>query len=79
MLHYKEHKPAKAKRIYKVENLNPQKGISASMKADEQKREYIVCLCLSNRVVQTSFPTEHGAIREIKRYRALYKAIELQK
>ena len=72
---FKQAKP-KAVRAYRVENLNPQKGISATMRASKDQRQYVVCLCMENKTVRTSFPSEFGALEQLRKYRALYKSLE---
>lgn len=71
-------RPKKASRVCKVENLNQEKNIYTSMSVNtkEDNREYVVCLCLENKMVKTSFPTEAGALHEMRRYRSLYREIK---
>ena len=66
--------PKKAVRIARVENLNPEKGISASMKVSMDQRKYTTCLCISNKMVYTTFTNEYSALEQMKKYRQLYKA-----
>ena len=66
-------KPKKAVRVAKVENLNPEKGITQSMRVSKDQREYVVCLCLSNRTVKTTFLSEFSALDQMRKNRALYK------
>ena len=70
---FKQEKP-KAVRAYRVENLNPNKGISVTMRASSDQRQYTVCLCLTNKTVKTTFPSETSAMEQLRKYRALYKA-----
>lgn len=72
MFSYKQHQPKKAKRCYRVDNLNPEKGIFSSMK-ETQDNKYVVCLCLAQKSKTTIFLDESSALREMKRYRQLYK------
>lgn len=65
----------KAKMAYKAESLNPEKNIYSSMKRTED-RKYVVCLCIGNSMRQTKFPTYSSAIKEMARYRELYKVIK---
>ena len=71
-----ETKKRAKKALYRVERLNPDKGITSSLKIKEDTKEYIVCLCLTNRVVYTSFPYKYMAINQMQKYRKLYKKIE---
>ena len=66
-------KPKKAVRVARVENLNPEKGITQSMRVSKDQREYVVCLCLSNRTVKTTFLSEFSALDQMRKNRALYK------
>lgn len=65
--------PIKAKRVYRVENLNQEKGISSSMRVSNDGREYVTVLCLPNVTKKTVFHSERQALDEMARYRALYK------
>jgi len=75
MLLFKQHQPKKAKRCYKIESINPEKGIFSSMR-ETKDRKFVVCLCLANKTTKTTFPTEHSALREMRRYRLLYKPLK---
>ena len=66
-------KPVKARRVYTVENLNPQKGISSSMKMSKDGRKYVTVLCLPHKTTSTVFHSEALALQEMQKYRALYK------
>lgn len=68
--------PKKAVRAYRVENLNPSKGISSSMRVSKDQKKYTVCLCLANRTVKTVFTSEFSALEQMKKYRSLYKEIK---
>lgn len=63
----------KARRVYRVENLNQEKGISASMRLSEDGRKYVTILCLPNVTRKTVFFSEAQALGEMRRYRLLYK------
>lgn len=65
-----------SKKVYRVESLNPEKGISTSLRINPAEKEYVVCLCLTHKIVQTSFPTEQAAYTQMKKYRQLYKQIK---
>ena len=67
--------PKKAVRVSRVENLNPSKGISSSMRVSKDQKKYTVCLCLANRTIKTVFQSEFGALEQMKKYRSLYKEI----
>lgn len=69
-------KPKKASRVYKVENIDAEKGITATFRKEKDKPEYVVCLFMDCRTVKTVFPNELSAINEIKRYKELYKPIK---
>lgn len=71
-------KPKKAVRAYRVENLNPSKGISSSMRVSKDQKQYVVCLCLFNKTVRTTFPNEHSALEQMRKYRTLYKEISVK-
>ena len=66
-------KPKKASRVYKVETINAEKGITATFRKDKDKTEYVVCLFMDCRTVKTVFPNEFSALNEMKRYKELYK------
>ena len=63
----------KAKRVYKVESLNKDLGITSSMRLSEDGRKYVTVLCLPNVTRKTVFLSECQALHEMRRYRALYK------
>ena len=69
---FKQEKP-KATRVYRVENLNSEKGITSSMKVSKDQREYVVCLCLTDRTIKTAFKSEVSALDQLRKYRQLYK------
>ena len=69
---FKQEKP-KATRVYRVENLNSDKGITSSMKVSKDQREYVVCLCLTDRTIKTAFKSEVSALDQLRKYRQLYK------
>lgn len=66
-------KPKKAVRVAKVESLNPDKGISQSMRVSKDQKEYVVCLCLASRTIKTVFHSEFNALDQMSKYRELYK------
>ena len=70
---FKSQKP-KAVRAYRVENLNSENGISASMRVND--REYVVCLCLPTKTVKTVFHNEFSALEQLDKYKSLYKAVK---
>ena len=69
---FKQETP-KARRVYRVENLNQEKGILSSMRVSEDGRKYVTVLCLPNVTRKTVFHNEAQALGEMARYRALYK------
>lgn len=72
---FKQERPKNAQRVCRVENLNPQKGISASYRVSRDQRKHIVVLCLADKTVKTVFPSELSALDQLGKYRQLYKAI----
>ena len=70
---FKQEKP-KAQRVCRVENLDPEKCITQSYSVSRDQREHVVVLCLANKTVKTKFLSELGALQELSRNRALYKA-----
>lgn len=66
-------KPAKAKRVYRADSLNPERSISSSMRTSDDGREYVVCLCLVDKTTKTVFHNEASALDLMAKYRALYK------
>ena len=70
---FKKEKPIKAQRVARVENLNPSKGISQSMRVSKDQKEYTVCLCLVNRTIKTIFHSENLALEQMTKNRQLYK------
>lgn len=74
---FKQQKP-KATRVYRVENLNPDAGISSSMRVSKDQREYVVCLCLTDRTIKTAFKSETSALEQLSKYRQLYKQKKVQ-
>jgi len=69
----------KAKRVFTVENLNPQKGISSSMRASEDGKSYVVVLCLPGVTRKTVFHSYNIAADEMRKYRELYKQKKQEK
>lgn len=73
---FKNEKPKRATRVARVENLNPEKGITQSLRASKDQREYMVCLCLTDRTIKTKFTSEFGALDQMRKNRQLYKEIK---
>lgn len=73
MINLFKEEPKKARRVYRVENLNPEKGISSSMRLSEDGRKYVTVLCLPNVTRKTVFLSERQALHEMDKYRTLYK------
>lgn len=73
---FKEEKPRKAQRVCRVENLNPQKGITASYRVSRDRRQHTVVLCLADKTVKTTFPSEFMALDQMDKYKQLYKEIK---
>ena len=74
---FKQERP-KARRVYRVENLNSKMGISSSMRVSKDQREYVVCLCLTDRTIKTEFKSEGSALDQLRKYRELYKQKKVQ-
>jgi len=73
---FKNEKPQRAIRVARVENLNQEKGISQSMRVSKDQREYVVCLCLTDRTIKTKFLSETMALDQMSKNRQLYKALK---
>lgn len=73
---FNSERPAKAYRAYRVENINPEKGITASLRVSEDRRDFVVCLCLPTKTVKTTVHNEALALHEMKRYKELYKPLK---
>lgn len=71
---FKQERPKNVQRVCKVENLNPEKGITMSYKVSKDQREHIVVLCLAHKTVKTKFSSEWSAFDQMGKYRQLYKA-----
>lgn len=71
-------RPRWAKRLYTVENLNPSKGISSSMRLLEKTQEYKVCLFLPEKTTENTYPDRASALEQMRKYRALYKQIQVK-
>ena len=69
----------KARRVFRVENLNSEKGISSSLQVSKNQKKYTVCLCLVDKTIKTTFPSEFSALGQLAKYRQLYKAIPNKK
>jgi len=64
-----------ATRIYRVENLNPEKKMFSSFRESEDGTEYTVCLYLNNKPLKRSkFPNKRSALELFGKYRTQYKA-----
>ena len=72
---FKQERPKNAQRVCRVENLNSEKGITASYRVSKDQRKHTVVLCLTNKTVKTTFPSECSALLQLEKYRELYKAI----
>lgn len=71
---FKNERPQRAERVCRVENLNPNKGISQSYVISKDQRKHTVVLCLADKTVKTVFLSSFDAIEQLKKNRALYKA-----
>ena len=72
---FKSEKKIKASRVCRVENLNPDKGIIASYMALKDQRKHVVILCLAEKTVKTTFPSQLSALAQLTKYKKLYKQI----
>ena len=70
---FKQEKPEHAQRVCRVENLNPEKGITASYRVSQDQRKHTVVLCLSDKTVKTTFHNEWSALDQLNKYKQLYK------
>ena len=70
---FKEERPKNVQRVCKVLNLNPNKGIIASYRVSKDQRKHTVVLCLADKTVKTTFPSEFSALAQLDKYKALYK------
>lgn len=66
----------KAHRVCKVENLNPQKGITVSYRVSQDQRRHTVVLCLADKTVKTVFSSELAASIQMNKYKQLYREIK---
>ena len=69
-------KAPKGKRVYRVESLNREKGISSVMRLSEDGKRYVTILCLPHKTKYTVWLDEEQAKNEMAKYRALYKEIK---
>lgn len=76
---FKQERPKKAQRVCRVENLNPSKGITASYRVSQDQRRHTVVLCLTDKTVKTTFPSELSALDQMTKYRMLYKKKKVSK
>ena len=65
-------KPFKAKRVYRVETLNKDRGIVSSMSTKDGKN-YVIVLCLPHKTIRTSFLNKRLALNKMSEYRNKYK------
>jgi hypothetical protein len=73
---FKQERPERAQRVCLVENLNPSRGITASYRVSRDQRRHTVVLCLADKTVKTTFPSEFSALDQISKYKQLYKEIK---
>ena len=66
-------KPAKAQRVFRVENLNPSENVVSTMHVSRNQKEYSVCLCMSGKTTRTTFTSECSALGQMEKYRMQYK------
>lgn len=72
---FKVRRPENAYRAYRVENINPERGISASLRVSADRKDFTVCLFLPTKTTSTKMHNENAALRELKRYKELYKPL----
>lgn len=70
---FKQENPKRAQRVCRVENLNPDKGITASYRVSRDQRQHTVVLCLSDKTVKTTFTSEWSALDQLNKYKQLYR------
>lgn len=70
---FKSERPKNVQRVCRVENLNPSKNITASYMVSRDQRKHTVVLCLTDRTIKTTFPSEFSALDQLNKYKALYK------
>ena len=69
--------PEKKELVYRVETLNKERGVVATLRKTAMKREYTVCLFLpKNRVISTVLHSKLLANELMGDYKKLYKGIE---
>lgn len=71
----KREKTRRDERVYRVENLNPDKNIFCSLSISKDKKRSTVCLCLAEKTVKTTFPSVSQGYEQLAKYRSLYKKI----
>lgn len=77
---FKDEAPKRAERVCRVENLNPQKQIIASMIVASDRKKYSTCLLLSgNRAVKTTFNSKADAEEQMLKYKKLYSVLKDKK
>jgi hypothetical protein len=76
---FKKERPKNVQRVCRVENLNPNKGITASYRVSKDQRRHTVVLCLADKTVKTTFLNEWSALDQLKKYKKLYKEINNNK
>lgn len=77
---FKDEAPKRAERVCRVENLNPQKQIIASMIVASDRKKYSTCLLLSgNRAVKNTFNSRADAEEQMLRYKELYSILKDKK
>jgi hypothetical protein len=65
--------------VCRVENLNLSKGITASYRVSQDQRKHTVVLCLTDKTVKTTFPSQLSALEQMSKYRMLYKEKKVSK
>lgn len=65
------------KRVRKVENLNPERGISSSLDIQPDIKLYKTCLFLAEmkKAIVSTFPSEQAAYSQMRKYRQLYRQL----
>ena len=76
---FKEENPRKGQFVYRVENLNPDKGIFASYRHIKDQKKHVVVLCLADKTVKTVFKNKWSAIEKLNKYKEYYKELKANK
>lgn len=70
---FKQEKKPKGQIVYRVQNLNKEKGITSTMRVSKNGKRYTTVLCLPNATLKRVFFEEKQALGIMNRYKILYK------